>query len=709
MLTLKDGRTELWQWDTGRELEIDGECSQVHFSNKIQGRSIDVDVIDSVVKIPDVLLQTDGKLNVWAFVGTAENGYTKISKVFVVNKRNRPADYVFTPTSQTSIKELNDRLEKLEANQDPEAIGNAVKEYLENNPIEEEDPTVPQWAKAEEKPTYTAEEVGAIDQDELQGAVDIALAQAKASGEFDGADGRDGVDGKDGYTPIKGIDYFDGEKGDKGDQGPQGAEGPQGPRGEQGPKGETGPQGEQGQTGPQGPQGEQGPKGEPGATGSQGPAGSDATVTEANIKTALGYTPADQKAVSDLSKEIDDLKENGVGSIEIIDNLTSNYAGGALSARQGTILKNLIENETKERLESRTHYSEDLLNYFHSETTNASSGMGALTDIPDLINGMTYKCKIITKYDDDENVYEDKIIAQPYINGDIEMGSCLVLQSGYLILSIYDEYVEQMGAKGAIALGDIKDGTYVSLDIKEVTEYIKTLEPKYLPTFTLGVHTDGLMYVFIDGEPVGVGVQQSVQSGDVLGNVDANKVITLTGDLPSGEYVLKYEMADGSLVTIGTLDTSENTTSYTNQIPISINADGTPYVGTNGEKGYKTGYRLSLSSGTETADAGTECTGFIPATRKSVLRIKNIPWEGDSTRGVVAYNANFEKITERGQTLNAVFNSVNGAVDEGNGVIKSPQLDYFTAFIDDSIAYIRICSTDINENSILTVDEPIVD
>lgn len=114
MLTLKDGRTELWQWDTGRELKIDGECSQVHFSNKIQGRSIDVDVIDGVAKIPDVLLQTDGKLNVWAFVGTAENGYTKISKVFVVNKRNRPADYVFTPIEQTNLRIIEERLLRLE-------------------------------------------------------------------------------------------------------------------------------------------------------------------------------------------------------------------------------------------------------------------------------------------------------------------------------------------------------------------------------------------------------------------------------------------------------------------------------------------------------------------------------------------------------------------------------------------------------------------
>jgi hypothetical protein len=41
-----------------------------------------------------------------------------------------------------------------------------------------------------------------ITQEDLQSAIDTALAQAKASGEFDGDDG------KDGHTPIKGTDYF---------------------------------------------------------------------------------------------------------------------------------------------------------------------------------------------------------------------------------------------------------------------------------------------------------------------------------------------------------------------------------------------------------------------------------------------------------------------------------------------------------------------
>lgn len=96
-----------------------------------------------------------------------------------------------------------------------EAIKTAVAEYLTAHPIEETDPTVPAWAKAEKKPAYTAAEVGAIAQTDLQAATDAALAQAKASGAFDGAKGDPGSDASVtaaniaaalGYTPVKASD-----------------------------------------------------------------------------------------------------------------------------------------------------------------------------------------------------------------------------------------------------------------------------------------------------------------------------------------------------------------------------------------------------------------------------------------------------------------------------------------------------------------------
>ena len=213
MLTLNDGRSELWQWDTGRKLTVDADCSQVHFSNKVFGRSIDVDVVNSVAVIPDILLQTDKDLTAWAFVGTAENGYTKISKVFKVNKRNKPADYVFTPPEQTTLEEIKEKLDYLESIQDPDAIKNSVEDYLDQNPVEA--PVQSVNGKTGEV-ELTAEDVGAISRNDLQEATNEALAQAKASGEFDGKDGIDG------YTPIKGVDYFDGKDGHPGTDGKDG-------------------------------------------------------------------------------------------------------------------------------------------------------------------------------------------------------------------------------------------------------------------------------------------------------------------------------------------------------------------------------------------------------------------------------------------------------------------------------------------------------
>ena len=164
MLTLNDGRSELWQWDTGRTLTVDTDCSQVHFSNKVFGRSIDVNVADGVAIIPDVLLQTDKDLDVWAFSGTAENGYTKISKTFKVNRRNKPADYVFTPPDQTSLEEIKERVSYLESMQDPGAIKNAVEDYLKKNPVEAPVQSVNgKIGKVE----LTAKDVGAISQDDL--------------------------------------------------------------------------------------------------------------------------------------------------------------------------------------------------------------------------------------------------------------------------------------------------------------------------------------------------------------------------------------------------------------------------------------------------------------------------------------------------------------------------------------------------------------
>lgn len=115
--------------------------------------------------------------------------------------------------------------------------------------------------------------------------VRTALTEAKASGEFDGADGKDGEDGKNGYTPVKGVDYFDGKDGKDGYTPVKGVDYFDGANGKDGENGISAThswngttltitsasgtssanlKGDKGDTGAQGIQGEKGDKGDKG-------------------------------------------------------------------------------------------------------------------------------------------------------------------------------------------------------------------------------------------------------------------------------------------------------------------------------------------------------------------------------------------------------------------------------------------------------------
>ena len=78
-------------------------------------------------------------------------------------KETIDTDTEIEETHADVILDLISRVDTLEKEPiSDEKIEKSVKSYLEKNPIEETDPTVPAWAKEEEKPTYTAEEVGAL-------------------------------------------------------------------------------------------------------------------------------------------------------------------------------------------------------------------------------------------------------------------------------------------------------------------------------------------------------------------------------------------------------------------------------------------------------------------------------------------------------------------------------------------------------------------
>lgn len=111
-----------------------------------------------------------------------------------------------------SYEKLEERLAVLEnaGAVDPEVVAEKVQQYMQENPV-------------------TPESIGALSADQLSVAVDLALAQAKTSGAFNGEPGPQGEKGEpgaqgtqgekgeigaqgfhdaDGYTPVKGTDYY---------------------------------------------------------------------------------------------------------------------------------------------------------------------------------------------------------------------------------------------------------------------------------------------------------------------------------------------------------------------------------------------------------------------------------------------------------------------------------------------------------------------
>lgn len=106
-ITIADGRGALWQWDTGRRLRVGSGVEQIHYQNKCFGRSVDVDVgDDGTAIIPDELLQDCHTLTAYAYVTDDTGAYTMVQQDFVVHKRARPSDYVYTPTEHAGFDRL---------------------------------------------------------------------------------------------------------------------------------------------------------------------------------------------------------------------------------------------------------------------------------------------------------------------------------------------------------------------------------------------------------------------------------------------------------------------------------------------------------------------------------------------------------------------------------------------------------------------------
>ena len=148
---------------------------------------------------------------------------------------------------------------------------------------------------------------------------------------------------------------------------------------------------------------------------------------------------------------------------------------------------------------------------------------------------------------------------------------------------------------------------------------------------------------------------------------------------------------------------------FTNQISLSINADGTEYVGENGEDGYKRGYRLN-SSGVEAENPKQNVTGFMPAKDGDTIYFKNVNYiPGVEGAYIAIYDSEFNCISSmqsQGLTGGSNYYISSYTVDEATGCITSATL-YEKYPV--GIAYVRVSAIDLDSASIITVNEEIVD
>ena len=269
IIELSNGQDRLFQWDTGQKVKIPDGVPTAHF--KWGPEAVSFDAVDGWVEIPPELTQKAGNIYLWTY----NEDHTLDAARIPVEKRPKPADYVYTPTEIKTWESLDARIKALEdgggiagvtsVNGETGHVTITASGIGAATPDDVTSAVNSAWTEAQKtlQPMFDAKQpVGDyITQAGLQDATNAALAQAKASGEFNGA------------------------------QGPRGDTGAEGPQGPQGLKGDTG------ETGPQGTKGEQGPKGDTGPQGPAGPAGAGLDVTGATVGQTVKIAAVDDNGV----------------------------------------------------------------------------------------------------------------------------------------------------------------------------------------------------------------------------------------------------------------------------------------------------------------------------------------------------------------------------------------------------------------------------
>lgn len=192
----------------------------------------------------------------------------------------------------------------------------------------------------------------------------------------------------------------------------------------------------------------------------------------------------------------------------------------------------------------------------------------------------------------------------------------------------------------------------------------------------------------------------------IEGTITESSVNAIVADYANG-IVNVIRIGRGSSRTVN-LDGSGSSGGETPDVPDVPTGD---FTNTLTEAGYSEGMRFSNTSLTDVEAAGWDITGYIPATRGDVIRFANVNFldldgTGGTSRAMIyLFDANKTYITcSANYAPNNLMSDAWSAVygDDGDVVQFTIPTSY-----SSTVAYIRIGARNIDQYSVITVNEPI--
>lgn len=137
MFKILDGRSNFYQWDINRKIIVeDSTITQVHFCNRTDECSLVCETYQegglTLVNVPNILLQTDWRIRVYAYDGE----HTKHEKCYEVVSRTKPTDYAYTETEVLNYSALEERIENIEQNSAAFIVVDDAVSVVSTNPVQ---------------------------------------------------------------------------------------------------------------------------------------------------------------------------------------------------------------------------------------------------------------------------------------------------------------------------------------------------------------------------------------------------------------------------------------------------------------------------------------------------------------------------------------------------------------------------------------------